>query len=37
MLATAFSGIANQGLLARQRAQVLPFYLVLVAGKRRSR
>lgn len=32
MLVAAFSGIANRGLLARQRAQVLPFYLVLVAG-----
>lgn len=27
----AFSGIANFGLLVRQRAQVLPFYLVLLA------
>jgi len=37
MLAGAFSAIANHGLLARQRAQVLPFYLVLVAGSKRSR
>ena len=35
LLTRAFSGIANRGLLARQRSQVLPFYLVLVAGTER--
>jgi hypothetical protein len=34
LLTVAFSGIANHGLLSRQRAQLLPFYLVLIAGRR---
>ncbi|MFL5820039.1 MAG: hypothetical protein ACJ76S_05075 [Solirubrobacteraceae bacterium] len=31
MFIAAFSGVANFGILARQRSQVLPFYLVLLS------
>ena len=40
LFALAFSSIANFGILARERAQLLPFFLVLLAvpgaGRRRS-